>query len=220
MPTRCVFVTGATGYLGRALIPRLCARGHTVRALVRSGSADKLPAGCTPIIGQALDPGTYGAHVAPADTFVHLVGTPRPNPWKAAEFERVDLASVHAALAAAKRAGVGHFVYVSVAQPAPVMRAYLEARAEAERRIRASGLNATIVRPWYVLGPGHRWPLVFVPVYALLEWLPATRAAAQRLGLVRLSEMRETLVHAVEHPPDGLWVIEVPEIRRLAQTPG
>jgi nucleoside-diphosphate-sugar epimerase len=46
-----VFVTGGTGYLGRPLIERLVARGHMIRAPVRDGSAAKLPAGCTPVVG-------------------------------------------------------------------------------------------------------------------------------------------------------------------------
>ena len=50
---------------------------------------------------------------------VHLVGTPHPGPAKAAEFRRVDLPSVAAPVAAARDRGAAHFVYVSVAQPAP-----------------------------------------------------------------------------------------------------
>ncbi|HSD40612.1 MAG TPA: hypothetical protein VLD36_01990 [Burkholderiales bacterium] len=59
-------------------------------------------------------------------------------------------------MTAASAAGVRHFVYLSVAQPAPVMHAYIAARAAAETRLRASGLDAPILRPWYVLGRGHR----------------------------------------------------------------
>lgn len=49
--------------------------------------------------------------------------------------------------------GVRHIVYVSVAQPAPVMRAYVDARREGEACVRDTGIAATIVRPWYILGP-------------------------------------------------------------------
>jgi uncharacterized protein YbjT (DUF2867 family) len=145
---------------------------------------------------------------------VHLIGTSHPAPWKARQFLEVDLASVTAMLAAAQGAGIEHVVYVSVAQPAPVMRAYVAARVEAERRIRASGIPATILRPWYVLGPGHRWPYLLVPAYFVFERLPGTRDAARRIGLVTRKQMVDALVRAVENPPEGVRVVEVPEIRR------
>jgi uncharacterized protein YbjT (DUF2867 family) len=85
---------------------------------------------------------------------VHLVGTPRPSPLKAAQFQAVDLASIRATVAAATRGSVRHLVYVSVAHPAPVMRAYIAVRQEGEALIRASGLPARLLRPWYVVGPG------------------------------------------------------------------
>lgn len=213
MPQHCVFVTGATGYLGRALIPELLARGHRVRALARAGSVRHLPQGVAPVIGDALDAGTFTHAIAPADTLVHLIGTPHPNPAKAASFVRVDLASVDAALTAARAAGIRHLVYVSVAQPAPVMKSYIAARAAGEARIRASSLPATILRPWYVLGPGHRWPYVLLPIYALLERLPATREFTLRLGMITIGQMTRALVHAVEHPANGVRVIDVPEIK-------
>jgi uncharacterized protein YbjT (DUF2867 family) len=207
-----VFVAGATGYLGRAAIPRLAARGHRIRALVRSGSEGKLPAGAEAVPGNALDEASFASRVSPADTYLQLVGVPHPSPAKAALFRSVDLASAKASARAAASAGVAHFVYVSVAHPAPAMRAYWEARAEAEAYIEDLGLNATI-RPWYVLGPGHRWPYLLLPGYWLAERLPATRETARRLGLVTLAQMTEAIARAVENPVRGIRVVEVPEIR-------
>jgi uncharacterized protein YbjT (DUF2867 family) len=144
---------------------------------------------------------------------VQLVGVSHPSPAKAAQFRSVDLVSALAAVAAAREAVVQNFVYVSVAQPAPVMKAYTQTRAECEEAIRASGLNATVLRPWYVLGPGHRWPYLLLPIYSLLERLPSTREAAQRLGLVTLDQMITALIFAIENPANGVHVIEVPQIR-------
>lgn len=211
--THCVFVTGGTGYVGRPLIDRLIERGHRVRALARATSAAVLPRSATQIIGNALDPSTFEQGVTPADTLVHLVGTPHPNPRKAREFRDVDLASVRAATAAATRARVSHFVYLSVAHPAPVMHAYIAVRKEGEAMVRATGIPATILRPWYILGPGHRWPTLLKPLYALFESIPVTRDGARRLGLVTLEQMVAALVRAIENPPDLLRIVEVPEIR-------
>jgi uncharacterized protein YbjT (DUF2867 family) len=213
MPARDVFMTGATGYIGARLAGELVARGHRVRALVRPGSERKLPSGCEAVIGDALVASSFAGRVSPADAFVQLVGVAHPSPAKAAQFRSVDLASARAGVAAAVEAKVRHFVYVSVARPAPVMKAYVAARTEAEELIGKAGVAATILRPWYVLGPGHRWPYLLVPVYWLLERLPPTREAALRLGLVTREEMVAALVRAVELPPDGVRVVEVPEIR-------
>jgi uncharacterized protein YbjT (DUF2867 family) len=208
-----VFVTGGTGYMGRRLIPQLLARGHRVQALVRSSSTANLPAGCVPTVGDALDAASYSAAVPPAETFVHLVGVAHPSPAKAEQFRSVDLASVRAAGAAAVTAGIRHFVYVSVAHPAPMMKAYIAARSEGEELIRTSGLSATILRPWYVLGPGHRWPVILQPFYWLAQQFPGTRESARRLGLVTIDQMLAALVRAVENPPGEVRIVEVPQIR-------
>lgn len=209
-----VFVAGGTGYMGRVLIPRIAAQGHEVRALVRPGSERKLPPGCTPVTGNALESASFQERVPGAHTWVHLIGTPQPAPWKGSQFRAVDLASVRAAVEAAVAARIAHFVYVSVAQPAPVMKAYIEVRAECEALIRASSLRATILRPWYVLGPNHGWPAILKPLYWLFERLPSTRDSAQRLGLVTLEEMVAALLWAVNHPSDGIRLFDVSRIRR------
>jgi uncharacterized protein YbjT (DUF2867 family) len=209
-----VFITGGTGYVGSRLIPLLLAQGHKVRALARPESVRKLPPGCEAVTGNALDAASYRDRIKPATTFVQLVGVPHPSPAKAAQFRSIDLVAGREAVAAAAFSGIRHFVYVSVAQPAPMMKAYLEVRAECEAAIHESGLGATILRPWYVLGPGHRWPYALVPAYWLPERLPATRDGARRLGLVTLEQMLQALTNAVASPAPNVRVLGVPEIRR------
>jgi len=211
MPT--VFVTGGTGFMGRSLIMELVRRGYTVKALARHGSEKKLPHGCAIVHGDALDKNSYVSNIAPAETFVQLIGVTHPNPAKKDEFKAVDLGSARAAIEAAREAGIKHFVYVSVAQPAPVMKYYIAVRAEVETMIRESGIDATILRPWYVLGPGRNWPLFLKPIYWLMEQIPATRESAQRLGLVTLDQMVGALVRSVENPAHGVRILGVPEIR-------
>ena len=64
-----------------------------------------------------------------------------------------------------------------------------------------------------MLGPGHRWPYLLVPIYKLAERLPPTREGALRLGLVTLEQMVTALLAAVESPARGIKVVSVPEIR-------
>src|SRR2546421_200611 len=65
-----------------------------------------------------------------------------------------------------------------VAQPASMMQAFVAVRAEGEALIRASGMKATFVRPWYVLGPG---PLVALRPSSVLQ-NRRTASADARIG--------------------------------------
>jgi uncharacterized protein YbjT (DUF2867 family) len=210
-------VTGGTGYIGRRLISLLANRGHAVKAIVRAGSETKLPANIEKVVADPLSENSYTESIFGCDTFVHLIGVAHPNPAKAAEFRAIDLPSIRVAVKAAREAGVGHFIYLSVAQPAPVMRQFIAVRAEGEALIRASGIKATFVRPWYVLGPGHWWPYALLPFYKMAELLPPTRESARRLGLVTISEMVNTLAWSVENPADDVRIIDVPKIRDLGK---
>jgi uncharacterized protein YbjT (DUF2867 family) len=204
-----IFVTGGTGYLGRPLVERLVARGHGVRVMARRGSEGKVPRGAEVVAGYELEG---------VDTVVHLVGVPRPSPWKGPQFRAVDLPLALKSIEAARVACVPHFVYVSVAHPAPIMRAYIEVRMECERALVASAMAHTILRPWYVLGPGHLWPHALRPFYALGELVPAWGEGARRLGLVTHAQMIGALQWAVENPPaDGARVMGVPEIRQAGR---
>jgi uncharacterized protein YbjT (DUF2867 family) len=217
--TKDVFVTGGTGYIGSRVILALVARGHRVRALVRPSSTSRLPPGCVRVLGDALDASTFTEYVHGCDTFLQLVGTPHPSPSKAAEFERVDFVSARESVRAAETANVSHFIYLSVAQSAQLMRAYVDVRLRGEALVRAmvangSARSATFVRPWYVLGPGHRWPYALIPLYWLMGAIPSTRERARALGLVTIAQMVRTLVRCVEERPVGERIVAVPEIRR------
>lgn len=215
--TRRIFITGGTGYIGSRLIPALHARGHEVTALVREQSKNKLAASCRAAVGNALDGESYRRFAEGTDTFIQLVGVSHPSPAKAREFTEIDLKAGLEAIRIARETNVQHFVYMSVAQPAPVMKAYLAVRAECERAIAENHLNATIVRPWYVLGPGHWWPALMIPFYKIAELIPQTREGALRLGLLKIDEMVRALARVVDEPAKGVRVLGVPEVRRLGR---
>jgi uncharacterized protein YbjT (DUF2867 family) len=212
-----VFVAGGTGYLGRAAAPLLLARGHRLAMLVRPGSEARVTPGAEVVTGDALDPAAYSHR--PEDTLLLLVGTPHPAPWKAAQFEAVDFAAGRAAAAALTSRPARHVLYLSVAHPAPGMHAYWRVRERVESLLVATGVPATFLRPWYVLGPGHRWAALLQPFYWFAEAVPASRATARRLGLVTLRQMVAALVAAVEDPPpSGTRIVEVPQIRAASRS--
>ena len=208
-----VFLTGATGYIGNRVIPALLDRGHTVRALLRPGSEKRLVSGARPILGNALDASTFARHVDPSDTFIQLVGVAHPSPSKAEEFQKIDLVSIRESARAIANSTIRHVIYLSVAHPAPAMKAYVAVRQEGERLLRESGIPSTFVRPWYVLGPGHWWPYAILPMYWIWGAFPSQRDTARRLYPVKLAQVVNAIVDAVEHPPTDIRVIEAPEMR-------
>ena len=209
-----VFITGASGFMGRRLSAELVARGHRVRGLVRRGSEKRLAPGCEGVTGDPLDASTYQEFVAGCDTLVHLVGVAHPSPAKKEQFRSIDLASaIQADLGGGEPAECG--IWFTSAWPIRRRSCGTILRRARKRKTRSarSGLNATILRPWYVLGPGRRWPLAILPVYWLLEALPGTRESARRLGLVSVEQMIASMARAIAEPPSGVRVWEVPQIR-------
>ena len=212
-----ICVTGATGYIGSRLIPLLAKRGHQLKAVVRPGSAHKISGGVSVVTADPLKENSYTESIRGCDTFIHLIGVPHPSPAKAAQFRAIDLPSIQVAVKAARDAGVRHFIYLSVAQPASMMAAFVAVRAEGETLIRSSGMKATFVRPWYVLGPGHWWPYAMVPFYWIAELIPGTRESAHRLGLITISQMLNAVVWSVDNPSEDVRILDVPKIRELSR---
>ena len=211
-----IFITGGTGYIGSRLIAALLQTGeYRIKALVRKGSEHKLPPGCEVIVGNALDASSYAAGPRHTDVFIHLIGVPHPSPAKKAAFETIDLASVHQAAIVIRNNQLPHVIYLSVSQyPGRVMKEYREVRAAGEALLRSTGARCSFIRPWYVLGPGHWWPVLFLPLYALAQLIPATREQSRQLGLVTIKQMIRTLYFAINHPPENdVSIYNVPDIK-------
>lgn len=210
-----IFLTGGTGYMGKRLIKRLLQKGHPVIALARKGSEHKLPPGAKAIVADPFNAASFQSFIPKGSVFVQLLGVPHPSPRKKELFYKIDLPSVKASADAAAAAGVMHFVYVSVAMAeSRIMKDFQEARKEGEAYIRSKGLPCTFIRPWYVLGPGHWWPVLLLPIYAIARLVPSWRLKANAFGLVTIGQMVNTLVNAVEAAPKTLRLIEIAQIRK------
>lgn len=97
--------------------------------------------------------------------------------------------------------------------PSKLMAAYQGVRQEGEEYCKSKGLNCTFIRPWYVVGPGHFWPILLLPLYGLAEIIPPLRQKARSMSLVTIRQMLRTLVNAVETNPLPIRVIEIKNIR-------
>jgi uncharacterized protein YbjT (DUF2867 family) len=209
---RRVFITGSTGFIGRALCEQLLQSGHEVRALARPGSETRVIPGCRVVSADPFDPGQWHAQCEGVDALVHLIGVHHPSPLKNRQFESVDGGAFGAVLSVARMVDIPHFVFVSVAQPLPIMRTYQKVRARSETSLRDSGIPATVLRPAYVLGPGRRWPMVLMPIQSLLRIMPWTRGLAIRSTFIDHRIFIRALCAAIDNPPSVFRVWEAPQI--------
>lgn len=165
-----VLVAGATGYLGRRLVPRLVAGGRTVRALVRGGAARAAGfphlAGCEIEEGEVTDAAACARAAAGADAIVNLVGIIREK--GEATFEAVHVGGTRALVEAGRAAGVRRFLYVSALGARPdAASGYGRTKAGAERLVRESGLAWLVLRPSIVFARDGEF-------YGILDDLTAT----------------------------------------------
>jgi nucleoside-diphosphate-sugar epimerase len=143
-------ITGATGFVGSAVLNEALAQGQQVRALARR---DQQPRAGVEWVRGDLDAGdALAALVAGADAVIHVAGlTNTPDP---AQFEAANVTGTANVVAAMKQAGAGRLVFVSsLSAREPQLSAYGASKAQAEALVEASGLDWTTVRPPGVYGP-------------------------------------------------------------------
>ncbi|WP_017666025.1 NAD-dependent epimerase/dehydratase family protein [Porphyrobacter sp. AAP82] len=163
-------ITGATGFVGSAVLDEALRQGHTVRALARREQAPR--AGVEWVRGDLSDGRALAALVAGADAVIHVAGlTNTPDPR---EFEAANVTGTANVLAAMDAAGVRRLVFVSsLSARKPELSAYGASKARAEALVEASRLDWTSVRPPAVYGPrdidmldlfrAARWGVVPLP---------------------------------------------------------
>ena len=148
-----ILVAGGHGQIALRLLKLLAEQGHTARGLIRKPEqADDLMAvGAVPVLGDLENDESLSAYVEGADAVVFAAGA---GPGSSADRKRtVDLGGAVKLADAAKAAGVSRYVIVSsigADQPDVLgdsMRPYLQAKAEADAYVQASGLDWTVVRP-------------------------------------------------------------------------
>lgn len=143
-------ITGATGFVGSAVLAEALAQGHQVRALTRRDQP--LREGVAWVRGDLDATGALAALVAGADAVIHVAGlTNTPDP---AQFEAANVTGTANVITAMRQAATGRLVFVSsLAARMPGLSAYGASKARAEALVEASGLDWTTVRPPAVYGP-------------------------------------------------------------------
>ena len=171
-----ILVTGASGFIGRALVDALAGAGHPVRAAVRAAARDIFPreqsrSSQSPISRAPVD---WRPLLADMDAVVHLAGIahavadiaedalrPRQSRWRPPSLPRAAAASRHPAFRLhlldprAGRSGIAIMPLTEADPPRPT-DAYGRSKLAAEEAVRAAGVPYTILRPALVYGPGAK----------------------------------------------------------------
>jgi nucleoside-diphosphate-sugar epimerase len=209
-----LLLTGATGRVGRRLMPRLVVQGHDVRAVARSEVAARVvkAAGAEPVLADLLDPDGYRAALKGRDAVVHLAAVLRST--DADEIRRANLEATRRLADTALDAGVGRFVFTSTNlvypgglgrpaseddEPAPpaAWGPYPASKAEAERVLlglhRDRGMGLRVVRFAFVYGEGD--PHLAESLRWAGQW-----PGHQRLHLLHHADAAQAVIRALNAP--------------------
>lgn len=201
---RLVAVTGATGFIGRRLLPQLAAAGWRLRILVRRDPADVLwgDLDVEVVQGDLRDAAASQRLVDGADAVVHLAGL-----IKAAtrdDFMRANRDGTRYLASAVAASARTHLLLVSsLAAREPGFSDYAASKRAAEQvAIETLGQRLSILRPPAVYGPGDRETLAFFKL-ASLPWIPLLGTAEARSAVIHVDDLCSALVAMLERPPSG-----------------
>jgi NADH dehydrogenase len=199
-----VLVTGATGFVGREVVRELHARGHSIRALVRSSTSP----GTRTLIeryqvesaaGDIQQPDTLPRAMAGVDAVIHLVGI--ISEVGTQTFENVHQRGTENVVRATQKAGVKRFVQMSAlgVRPAAVSR-YHRSKWGAEEYVRASGLAHTIFRPGIIYGPDDHFVNLFATMARFSPVLPIMGNGQNLMQPIAVADVASGFVRSLETP--------------------
>ena len=197
-----VFVTGATGFVGRQLCAALSRAGHGVIALVRKGSEAKLPQSdsITPVSGDLFSP-TLPGLLDGCQAVIHLVGIIREFPGREISFERLHVDATAAILAATKQAGIRRYLHMSAnGTRQQAVSNYHQTKWRAEELVRNSDLDWTIFRPSLIYGREDQFISMLVRFIRLLPLVPVIGDGQYRLQPVPVEQIASGFASALDKP--------------------
>ena len=224
-----ILVTGASGFAGALIVPRLIAEGHRVRALARNADALSGPAeavGGDALTGSGLERALDGVEVA-----YYLIHSMERAPLKERFDERERVAAENFA-AAASRAGVARIVYLGGMLPAngaapeqAALSRHLASRVQVERILLAAVPDSVALRASIVIGARSRSFRLLVHLVERLPVLPLPAWRRFRTQPIDARDIAEMLIAAATAPlggrsldapgPDVLSYGEI--VRRIAE---
>lgn len=172
---RSLFVAGATGLTGRALLTLAEARQIPTVAHARPSAKNRADASLT--CCDLADEAATRTAIGECTTVIQLIGTMRSRFGSGDSYESSDIGTTRQLVAAAKGTQVDHVVLLSSALAGFAVGAYLRAKREAERVVQGSGIPFTILRPGAFVSEERRETAAFRP---FLRWMEGTALAPVR----------------------------------------
>lgn len=200
--TSTVAVVGATGFVGRHIVPRLADAGHHVRAISRRGTKrPDWPGSVEPVRGDVETGAGLREALSGADVVVHLVAIPRESGGRS--FENVNVRGVERVLDAMRAAGVSRIVHLSaLGVTAEPRYEYLSSKWRGEQLVREAEFGWVVFRPSLLFGRGDGF---FNLIKTTLTWwspgvvaIPGDgRAAFQPLSV---DDLATAVAMAIDEP--------------------
>ena len=206
-----ILVTGASGFVGRALVTELANAGHSVRAAMRQ-PADLFPRSVEVVaVSDLTRPVEWRALLGGVDTVVHLAGIAHAGSGIAeAAYDRVNRLATAELASAARAIGIHHLVFMSSIRaqsgpssgkvlcetdpPSPT-DAYGRSKLAAEDAVRAANVPYTILRPVLIYGSGVKGNLERLMRLAQKPWPLPLGLCRNRRSLLA----RQNLIGAIHH---------------------
>ncbi|WP_426626344.1 SDR family oxidoreductase [Leifsonia sp. McL0607] len=213
-----VLVTGATGYIGGRLVPRLLERGHRVRVLVRSPLTlidvpwrDDVEV----VHGDLGDPAAVAQAVRDIDAVYYLVHSMRAT----GDFDADEAEAAHAVADAAVAGGVRRIVYLGALHPDGPLSRHLRSRVAVGRILLDSGVPTIVLQAGVVIGAGSASFEMIRQLTDVLPYMPAPYWVRNRIQPIAVRDVLHYLVEAVELPVEVSRSFDIggPDILRYGQ---
>lgn len=205
-----VFVTGASGFVGTAILDELLGRGHEVYALAHHGALQVRNEKLHTIRGDLFDRTALNSGIRGCDAVIHLVGIIMERPRQGVTFERIHFEGTKAVVDAAKRNGITRYVHMSALGTRPnAVSQYHQTKWRAEEYVRQSELNWTIIRPSFIHGPGGfmkteaKWARKQAMPFVAMPYFGAGLLGTGGAGLLQpvyVNDVARAFVEAIDKP--------------------
>ncbi len=205
-----ILVTGATGYIGSQLVPRLLQAGYAVRVLIREDAArmaryawrDQVEI----VVGDVLLPDSLAAALRGVNTAYFLIHSMADH----LDFSQKEIEAAANFAAAAAAEGVNHIIYLGgLGQEEESLSAHLQSRQQTGHILRRGPVPVTEFRAGMIVGSGS---LSFELLRSLTEQLPLIVAPPwidSKSQPVAIDDVLDYLTQALEHPQSRGQIIEI-----------